>query len=190
MKGEPKAEGQRPSRWDSYPLGYVTPRWDAGVRYWPGVLMLVGIIPLSVAVTIAFGFTYGWLVTGAVIAIYPALLILLPLRKRLVPREVGTSTSPVPLRLWVLGWLLVAAGVACAQVAVNVWLNTGSQLLAFGADSVEYALFFSGMFLVMRAPSWVQWRQRPRKRRRHAPRNGGDASSGTALEPETDISPA
>jgi hypothetical protein len=182
MKGEPKEKGEQRPRWDSYPLGYVTPRWDAGVRYWPGVLMLVGIIPLSVGMTVAFGFTYGWLVTGAVIAIYPALLILLPLRKRLVPREIGTSPSPVPLRLWMLGWLLVAAGVASAQVAVNVELNTGNQLLALGLDSVEYALFFPGFFFVMRAPSWVQWRRRPRKRHRKESGNGGDASR-TALEP-------
>jgi hypothetical protein len=182
MRGEPKDKGKQRPRWDSYPLGYVTPRWDAGVRYWPGVLMLAGIIPLSVAMTIAFGFTYGWLVTGAVIAIYPALLVLPPLRQRLVPREVGTSPSPVPLRLWMLGWLLIAAGVACAQVAVNVGFTTLNQLLTFGLDSAEYALFFPGLFLVMRAPSWVQWRQRPRKRRRNASGNGGDASH-PALEP-------
>ena len=105
---------------------FSTPRWDAGVRYWPGAVMIGSFLPLFVGLNIAFGFSNGPLLTAAVIASYPILLILAPRRKRLVPREVGAATSPVPLRLWVLGFFLFAAATASYSLLFNFGISSGS----------------------------------------------------------------
>ena len=86
---------------------------------------------------------------------YSVLLIVLPMRKHLVPREIGTSASPGPMRLWVMGWLLLAASVACEPLGVNVFLNSGSQLPFFAANALCYVLIVAGVFCVSRAPAWV-----------------------------------
>jgi hypothetical protein len=166
MTDAPEPEEQRPLRWDSHPLGTVVPRWDAGVRYWPLEVMLVGVFVIFVALNIVFGFDHGPDATAAVIASYSVLLIVLPIRKHLVPREIGTSASRAPMRLWVLGWLLLAAAVACEPLGVNVSLNSGNQLPFFAADALCYVLIVAGVLCIARAPAWVQWRQRPRTKRR------------------------
>ena len=89
MKEDGKPGKERPPRWDSYPLPgkFSTPRWDAGVRYWPGAVMIGSFLPLFVGLNIAFGFSNGPLLTAAVIASYPILLILAPRPKRLASRS-------------------------------------------------------------------------------------------------------
>jgi hypothetical protein len=182
MKEDGKLAKERPPRWDSYPLPgkFSTPRWDAGVRYWPGGLLLLSVFVLFVAVNIALGVTDGPLVAAVVVASYPILLILAPIRKRLVPREVGASPSSMPMRLWVLGWLLVAAGAVCYPFGLNVYLATGNQFLSFFGDASVFGLIYSGTACVMRAPAWEQWRNRPRKRGRKSPQNGDGAPTGAA----------
>jgi hypothetical protein len=181
----PELEKQRPPRWDSYPLGGVTPDGDARVRYWPEVVLLVSVVVLFVALSIAIGFPGGPLVTGAVVASYPILLILAPIRKSLVPREVGISPSTVPLRVWVLGWLLVAAGTACQPLILNG--DPPGQLRTLVATVfVDGIVVVLGMYCVIRAPRWeqaprwVQWRNRPRKKGRKSPQNGDSAPTGAA----------
>ena len=171
---------QRPPRWDSVPLGYVAPRWDAGVRYWPGGVLLASVFVLVVALPIRFGFTVGPLLTGALVASYPILLVLAPIRKRLVPREVGASPSPVPMRVWVFGWLLVAAGVACYPLFLQVQVPFGNYLLSALPLLFWYGFLYSGIFCVQKAPAWVQWRNRPRKKARKAPQDGNGAPTGAA----------
>jgi hypothetical protein len=168
----------RPPRWDSIPLGYVTPRWDDGVRYWPGAVLLGSVFVLFLALPIPFGFTGGPLVTAALVASYPILLVLAPIRNRLVPREVGASPSSMPMRVWVFGWLLVAAATACYPLALTV--PFGNYLLSFFPFSLWYGILFSGIFCVQKAPAWEQWRNRPRKRRRNSPRNGDGPQTGAA----------
>ena len=166
MKEGPKPEKPRPPRWDSYPLPgkYETPRWDAGVRYWPGAVMIGSFIPLFVGLNIAFGFSNGPLLTAAVIASYPILLILAPLRKRLVPREVGAATSPRPLRLWVLGFFLFAAATASYSIFFNFGISSGSLVNFITFWALTYGLLMGGLWCIRKAPAWEQWRHRPRKK--------------------------
>jgi hypothetical protein len=144
MREGGKVEGQRPPRWDSYPLPgkFSTPRWDAGVRYWPGAVILGSALPLWVGLTVAFGFsnadafTTSSLLTAAIVATYPSALILVPMRKRLVPREVGSAASAAPVRLWVAGFLLFAAfSASCAlffhAVVDGVERSTPSSSLGY-----------------------------------------------------------
>ncbi|HEY6783164.1 MAG TPA: hypothetical protein VI296_08010 [Candidatus Dormibacteraeota bacterium] len=180
MKEGGKPEKQRPPRWDSFPLGHVTPRWDAGVRYWPGGIPLLSVFVLFIVLNTALGFTNGPLVAASAVASYPLLLILVPIRKRLVPREVGASASPVPLRLWVLGWLLVAVGVVCYPFGLNAYLATESQLLSFLGEVLVFGLIYSGTMCVTRALAWEQWRHRPPKKGRKSPQNGDGAPNGAA----------
>jgi hypothetical protein len=180
MNEGPELEKQRPPRWDSFPLGYVNPRWDAGVRYWPGGVMLLGVLVLFVGFTIAFGFTNGPLLTAALVASYPILLIAAPMRKRLLPREVGAAASPVPLRVWVLGWLLIATGCAIYPLGFNSL--SGASDLRFVALAVMAAtdvIAIEGALLIWMAPSWEQRRNRPRRRGRKSRQNGDGASTGT-----------
>jgi hypothetical protein len=170
MKEGATAEKQRPPRWDSYPLPgrfaqAPSLRWNAGVRYWPGAVLLGSVVPLFVGLTIAFGFTDGPLITAAVVATYPILLILAPMRKRLVPTEVGASASSVPLRVWALGWLLLSAGTGLYPLVVN-WNASDDQLLWSAVSLAWYGLAFGGAWLVGIAPAWEQWRHRPRRRSR------------------------
>jgi hypothetical protein len=180
MNEGPKLEEQRPPRWDSYPLPgkYATPRWDAGVRYWPGGVLLVSVFVLFVVLNVPFGFANGPLLTAAVVASYPMLLILVPIRKRLVPREVATAASRVPLRLWVLGWLLVAAGTALYPLNFQIELTSGNQLVSLVVSLLWFGVIISGVSCVQRAPAWEQWRNRPRKGRK-SPQDGNGASTGT-----------
>ena len=182
MNEGPKLEKQRPPRWDSYPLPgkYATPPWNAGVRYWPGGVLLLSVFVLFVVLTIPFGFTDGPLITAAVVASYPMLLILVPIRKRLVPREVATAASRVPLRLWVLGWLLVAAGTALYPLNFQIDLTSDNQLIWFVASLLWGGIIISGAFCVSEAPAWEQWRNRPRKKGRKSPQNGDGAPAGAA----------
>ena len=181
MKEEGKPGKERPPRWDSYPLPgkYATPRWNAGVRYWPGGVLLVSVFVLFVVLNVPFGFTDGPLLTAAVVASYPMLLILVPIRKRLVPREVATAASRVPLRLWVLGWLLVAAGTAFYPLNFQIELASGNQLVSFVVSLLWLGVTISGVSCVARAPAWEKWRQRPRRKGNKSPRDGNGASTGT-----------
>jgi hypothetical protein len=180
MNEGPKLEKQRPPRWDSYPLPgkYATPRWNAGVRYWPGSVPLGSVLVLFVVLNVPFGFTDGPLLTAAVVASYPMLLILVPIRKRLVPREVATAASRVPLRLWVLGWLLVAAGTAFYPLNFQIELASPNQLVLFVASFLWCGIVISGVLCVGRALAWEQWRNRPRKGNK-SPQDGNGAATGT-----------
>lgn len=176
MAGAPQPEEQRPRRWDTYPLGYANPRWDAGVRHWPGGVLLVALLALFIALEILLGLITGPLVTGLVVAIYPVVLILLPLRRRLVPREIAVATSPVRMRVWVLGWLFVAAGTACLALAYS-WSLSGHGLvgaLAYVACDLPVVM---GVIFIMRAPAWELWMSRgTRKRNRPSSLTDGDAT--------------
>ena len=168
-----KPEEQRPPRWDSFPLGYVVPRWDAGVRYWPAAVLLAGVLMLFFALTIPLGFTEGPLLTAAVVATYPTVLILAPIRKRLVPREMAASASAMPMRLWVLGWLLIAAGTALYPLSLKLAFASGNPVLSLSAFLIWYAPLIAAVLCLRRAPAWEQWRHRTQKRGRR-PRQAGD----------------
>jgi hypothetical protein len=181
MEGEmtdaPQPERGRPPRWDSYPMGHASPRWDAGVRYWPGGVLLVGLLVLYVALNVAFGWTGGPLATALVVVMYPIVLIVAPFRRRLVPREVGTTVSPVRLRVWVLGWLCIAAGIAGSTLAID-WNFSGPRILGALAFAVCDVPIIFGVVFVMRAPAWEQWiRRRPR---RNGPQTVPTSSIGTS----------
>jgi hypothetical protein len=177
MNEDAKPERERSPRWDSYPLpgAYAIPRWNAGIRYWPGAVLL-GCVPLVfVTLTIAFGFNNGPLLAATVLVTYPLLLILAPARKRLVPREVRASTSPVPIRLWVLGWLLISLGVGSYNLTFQAELASRNELVAFLVYVIWYALISSGALFVVNAPAWEQWRHRARRNRGKSP-DGGSVS--------------
>jgi hypothetical protein len=178
--GKPK----RP-RWDSYPLPGkfdppTSPRWNAGVRCWPGAVLLGSVVPLFVGFTIAFGFTNGPFITAAVVASYPALLVVAPARQRLVPREVGASSSPVPLRVWVVGWLLVAGGIAYYPLPLNGTFVPDNSVLWLLVSVPQFVLVYGGVFLIAKAPAWELWRNRPRKRGRISPHDGDGSANGPA----------
>jgi hypothetical protein len=166
-----KPEKERQPRWDSYPLPgkYATARWDAGVRRWPESI-LVGIsFALWFGLMVVLGYSNGSLVAAAAVASYPSALILLPMRRRLVPRELDIAVSSVPLLLWVLGWLLLAGGIASYSLFF--------RLAVFSDNTVDYIVFSAlclGLIqasstLLRIAPAWEQWRRRPRKKgRSHA----------------------
>jgi hypothetical protein len=175
-----KPEKQRPPRWDSFPLGYASPRWDAGVRYWPGAVLLVSVMVIFFALTIPLGFTEGPLLTAAVVASYPTVLILAPIRKRLVPREVAVPASAMPMLLWVLGWLLVAAGTALYPLSLKLVFAAGNPLLSLLAYLISYSPFIGAVLCIRRAPAWEQWRSRPPRKGRQSPQNGSGASTGAA----------
>lgn len=181
MKEFGKLGQQRPPRWDSFPLGTVIPRWDAGVRYWPGDVLLLGVLVLFVGFTVAFELTNGPLLTAAVVASYPILLIAAPTRRRLVSREVGASASPVPLRVWVLGWLLIATACAIYPLMFNGLIGTSDMRYVFlAATAACDVMAIEGALLIRMAPSWEQRRNRPRKRGRKSPQNGNGAPTGAA----------
>jgi hypothetical protein len=188
-----KPEKQRPPRWDSYPLPgkFATPRWDAGVRYWPGAVIVGSALALWVGLTVAFGFSNGnrdgfinaSLVTAAVVASYPSALILLPIRKRLVPREVGSAASAASMRLWVVGFFLFAAFIGSGALFFHVVVDADSpvNLTTFlGLYVLEYGSVFSSGWCIRKAVAWNQWRDRPRTRRRGSPQNGDGAPTGAA----------
>jgi hypothetical protein len=186
-----KPPKQRPPRWDSYPLPgkFSTPRWDAGVRYWPAAVILAGALLLWVGLTVALGFSNGSgftnssLLTAAVIASYPSALILVPMRKRLVPREVGSSASAAPMRLWVVGFFLSAAFIASCALSFHVLVDGGRPvnfITFIGLYGLEYGFLFSSGWCIRKAVAWEQWRNRPRKRRRKSPQNGDGAPTGAA----------
>jgi hypothetical protein len=166
MKGSSEEETQQP-RWDSYPLPGVyatsTPRWDAGVRRWPERVLL-GIFFVSwIGLTIAYGYENGALLGAAVVSAYPLVLIILPIRKRLAPREVTRAPSPAPLRLWALGWLLLACAVAWYSLFVRVELTASlPTLLVFMA--VFYSLTLGAGRCNSTATALEEWRIRPRKK--------------------------
>jgi len=183
VKEGPKPETQRAPRWDSFLLGYVAPRWDAGVRYWPGAVILGSSLPLFVGLTIAFGFTNGPLLTAAVVASYPILLVLAPVRKRLVPREIGSAASAAPMRIWVTGFFLFAAMTASYSLFVRVVIDAGrpaNPIAFFGLYGLEYGLLMGSVWCVRKAPAWEQWRHRPRKKAGKAPQDGHGAPTGAA----------
>jgi hypothetical protein len=160
------AAKQRPPRWDSFPLRYVTPRWDAGVRYWPGAVLLTGVAVVFFALSIPLGFTEGPLVTAAVVATYPAVVILARRRRRFVPREVAAPESSIAVRLWVLGWLLIASATALYAISFKLTLESDNAILSLLAFLIWYAPLFSAFICIRRAPAWEQWRSRPRKKGR------------------------
>jgi hypothetical protein len=180
MKEGGTPERQPPRRWDSYPLGYATPRWDAGVRYWPGAVLLVGVMVIFFALTIPLGITEGPLLTSAVVASYPGALILAPIRKRLVPQEVAVSASAMPMRLWVLGWLLIAAGTALYPLSLKLVFAAGNPLVSLPAYLIWYSPWIGAVLCIRRAPAWEQWRNRPRKKGGKSPLNGNGAPTGAA----------
>jgi hypothetical protein len=191
MKEGGKPEKQRPPRWDSYPLPgkFATPRWDAGVRYWPGAVILGSSFLLWVGLTVAFGFSNGngftsaSLVTAAVVASYPSALILLPIRKRLVPREVSSAASAAPLRLWVVGFFLSAAFIASCALFFHVVVDGGRPvnfITFIGLYGLEYGCLFGSGWCIRKAVAWEQWRNRPRKRGRKSPQNGDGSPAGAA----------
>jgi hypothetical protein len=117
-----KPEKQRLPRWDSYPLPgkYATPahpRWDAGVRRWPEYILLGISFALWVGLVVALGYSNGSLVAGAAVVSYPAALILLPMRRRLVPRELDTGSSSVPC----------ACGCSAGSSSLVAYLRTRSS---------------------------------------------------------------
>lgn len=180
---------QRPPRWDSYPLPgkFSTPRWDAGVRYWPGAVILGSALPLWVGLAVAFGFSDGngfneaSLLTAAVVASYPIALILVPIRKRLVPREVASATSPAPMRLWVAGCFLFAAFAASSALFFHVVVDGGRPLnpmIFIGLYGLQYGFLFSSGWCIRKAVAWEQWRNRPRKRGPKSPQDGDGAPAG------------
>ena len=177
MKEIKKGNG-RPPRYDSFPLGFATPRWDAGIRTWPGGLLLCVVLVTFVAFTIVFGMTRGPLLTAAIVVGYP-LLLLTPIRTRFVPREVSTASSPVPIRLWVLGWLCIAVGTALYPLIFAIEMSRGG-FVAFLSSLLVPMVIYAGTFMVARAPSWERWRQRPRKNRRAIPFGGSNPTDGTA----------
>jgi hypothetical protein len=191
-----KPEKQRPPRWDSYPLPgkFATPRWDAGVRYWPGAVIVGSALALWVGLTVAFGLSNGnrdgfinaSLVTAAVVASYPSALILLPIRKRLVPREVGSAGSAASMRLWVVGCFLFAAFIGSCALFFHVVVDADRpvNLTTFlGLYVLEYGSVFSSGWCIRKAVAWNQWRNRPRKRRRDSPQNGdGRPTEAAPLE--------
>jgi hypothetical protein len=190
MNEGPELEKQRPPRWDSYPLPgkFSSPRWDAGVRYWPGAVILGSALPLWVGLTVAFGFSNGdgfssaSLLTAAVVAVYPSALILVPMRKRLVPREVATAASPAPMRLWVVGCFLFAAFTASSALFFHVVVDGGrpvNPIIFIGLYGLEYGFLFSSGWCIRKAVAWEQWRHRPRKMSRKSPQDGNGASTGT-----------
>ncbi|HXC79895.1 MAG TPA: hypothetical protein VNU19_22915 [Candidatus Acidoferrum sp.] len=191
MEEGERLEDQRPPRWDSYPLPgkFSTPRWDAGVRYWPGAVILGSALPLWVGLTIAFGFSNGdgfttsSLLTAAVVASYPSALILVPIRKRLVPREVGSAASAAPMRLWVVGFFLFAAFSASCALFFRVVVDGGrpvNPILFTGLYGLEYGFLASSGWCIRKAVAWEQWRNRPRKKRGKSPLNSNDAPTGAA----------
>jgi hypothetical protein len=162
-----KLEGQRPPRWDSYPLPgkFSTPRWDAGVRYLPGAVILGSALPLWIGLTVAFGlsngdgFTTSSLLTAAIVATYPSALILAPMRKRLVPREVGSAASAAPMRLWVFGFLLFAAFSASCARFFHVVVDGGrpvNPVIFIGLYGLEYGFLFSSGWCIRKAVAWEQ----------------------------------
>lgn len=191
MKEGGKPEKQRPPRWDSYPLPgkFATPRWDAGVRYWPGAVILGRALPLWVGLVVAFGLSNGdgfataSLVTTAVVASYPSALILLPIRKRLVPREVASAASAAPMRLWVIGFFLSAAFLASCALFFHVVVDGDRpvSLIAFlGLYGLEYGSLFGSVWCIRKAVAWEQWRNRPPKKGRKSLQNGDGAPNGAA----------
>ena len=169
-KGQ-SAERQGLPRWDSFPMGYAPPRWDAGVRYWPGAVILGSALPLWVGLSVAFGFSKGALITAAVVAVYPITLILVPIRKRLVPREVGSAASAAPIRLWALGLCLYAALFASYALFTNVVIDADTPInpiIFTGLYAFVCALIGGSGWCIRKAPAWEQWRNRPRKRGRRA----------------------
>lgn len=191
MKEGGKLEKQRPPRWDSYPLPgkFATPRWDAGVRYWPAAVILGSAFPLWVGLTVAFGFSNGAgfnsasLVAAAAVASYPTALIVLPIRKRLVPQEVGSAASVAPMRLWVVGFFSAAAFIASCALFFHVVVDGGTPvnpIIFIGLYALEYGFLFSSFWCIRKAVAWEQWRNRPRKKRRKSPENGDGAPNGAA----------
>ena len=183
-------EKQRPPRWDSYPLPgkYATPRWDAGVRYWPGAVILASALALWVGLTVVFGFSNGTgfnkasLITAAVVASYATALILVPMRKRLVPREVGSAASAAPMRLWVVGFFLCAAFSASSALFFHVVVDGGrpvNPVVFIGLYGLVYGFLFSSGWCIRKSVAWEQWRHRPRKKGRKSPQDGNGASTGT-----------
>lgn len=191
MNEDGKPPKQRPPRWDSYPLPgkFSTPRWDAGVRYWPGAVILGSALPLWVGLAVVFGFGNGngfnaaSLVTAAVVASYPTALILVPVRKRLVPREVASAASAAPMRLWVVGFFLFAALAASCALFFHVVVDGGrpvNPVIFIGLYGLEYGCLFSSGWCIRKAVAWEQWRNRPRKRGRMSLQNGDGAPTGAA----------
>jgi hypothetical protein len=169
VKEGQKAEDQGPPRWDAFPMGYAPPRWDAGVRYWPAAVILGSGLLLWVGLAVAFGFTKGALITAAVVAVYPIALILVPIRKRLVPREVGSAASAAPMRLWVLGLFLWAALFASYALFNHVLIDGDrpmNLIIFFGLYALVCGLVVGSPWCIRKALAWEQWRTRPRKKGR------------------------
>jgi hypothetical protein len=159
------------------------------VRYWPGAVILGSALPLWVGLTVAFGFSNGnrfnaaSLLTAAVVASYPSALILVPIRKRLVPREVASAASAAPMRLWVVGFFLFAAFIASSALFFHVVVDGGgpvTPIIFIGLYGLDYGFLFSSGWCIRKAVAWEQWRNRPRKKGRKSTQNGDAAPTGAA----------
>ena len=131
-----------------------------------------------VALTIRFGFTVGPLLTAALVASYPILLILAPIRNRLVPREVGASPSPVPLRVWAVGWLPGRCRNCLLSALPHGPLRQLPPLLLPFLPLVRDSSL--GHVLRPEGSGLVQWRNRPRKKVRKAPQDGKRCADGSS----------
>ncbi|MGA8634406.1 MAG: hypothetical protein WB805_06065 [Candidatus Dormiibacterota bacterium] len=144
-------------------------RWDAGVRYWPAAVILGSAVLLWVGLTVAFGYTEGALIAAAVVAVYPIALILVPMRRRLVPREVGSAASAAPMRLWVLGLFLWVGFIASYAFFNSVLIDSHrpmNPIVFLGLYAFVGGLALSSTRAIRKALAWEQWRHRPRKRGR------------------------
>jgi hypothetical protein len=122
------------------------------------------------------------LLAAAVVASYPIALVIRPIRKRLAPREVTEATSPTPPRLWMLGWLLLAAAIAAYALYVRVeFASNFVVLLVFMA--VFYSAILSAGQCIRTAPALEEWRNRTRKKNRLSRRLGKGAPPAEPATP-------
>jgi hypothetical protein len=167
MDESPGRAKDPPVRWDAVPLpgkfaaAYAAP-WDAGIRRWPGIILLVTLVGLFVVLGIVFGATNGEIAAGVIASSYALALILAPNRRRLVPREIGDASSSSPLRLWVLGGVLV--GAACWTYPIAMHFDFTSDRLPWFIvpDDLWFGLAIAGMLCIQIAPTWERSRNRRR----------------------------
>ena len=98
-------------------------------------------------------------------------------------REVGSSASAAPMRLWVIGFFLFAAFSASCALFFHVVVDGGrpvNPIVFIGLYGLDYGFLFSSGWCIRKAVAWEQWRNRPRKKGRRSPQNGDRAPTGAA----------
>jgi hypothetical protein len=129
-------------------------RWDAGVRYWPEYILVGSAVVLFIGLRVVIGFTNGAFLAGAVVASYPLVLALVPMRKRLVPREVGSAASATPMRLWVVGWSLLGATFGWSPLAFHSWGASDNGIIIIAAYALWCALALGSAQCIRKASAW------------------------------------